>query len=217
MGDLPPYIGSRTFLVSWSGSQGVQGYDVQVRDGLYGLWLPWKSNVPYTSASYTGQWGHIYCFRSRARQGTTWELWPYDYDTYTKVVEPSGLGGPVAPLVALPPDEAPDRMEEVTHTAPLGEPIDGYIAPTGDVDWYRFELTATIRVRATLYDLPADFDVYLFDGSGQFLWASTWGRTLPEEVVVRVPAGVYYVQLVGYAGAWSGEVPYRLLVERVMQ
>ena len=27
-------------------------------------------------------------------------------------------------------------------------------------------------------------------------------------------SGVYYVQLVGYAGAWSGETPYRLLMER---
>jgi hypothetical protein len=70
----------------------------------------------------------------------------------------------------------------------------------------------------TLADLgfrEADFDVYVFDGSGQFLWASTWGRQLSEEIVVRVPAGVYYVQLVGYAGAWSGEEPYRLTVEVV--
>jgi hypothetical protein len=41
------------------------------------------------------------------------------------------------------------------------------------------------------------------------------GRRLPEEIVVRVPAVVYYVQLVGYAGAWSGEEPYRLAVEVV--
>jgi hypothetical protein len=41
------------------------------------------------------------------------------------------------------------------------------------------------------------------------------GRRLPEEIVVRVPAGVYYVQLVGYAGAWSGAVPYRLAVDVV--
>jgi hypothetical protein len=215
--DLPPYTGSRTFLVSWSGSQGVQGYDVQVRDGLYGAWQTWKSNVPYTSASYTGQWGHIYYFRSRARQGTTWELWPYDYDTYTKLVEPSGLGGPAAPLEVFPPDEAPDRMEEVTRTQAIGVLLTGFIAPSGDLDWYRFELTATMRLRVKLYDLPADFDVYVFDGSGQFLWASTWGRTLPEEVVVRVPAGVYYVQLMGYTGDWSGETPYRLLVERAGQ
>ena len=106
-------------------------------------------------------------------------------------------------------------MEDVTHTETLGVLINGYIAPAGDVEWYRFELTATMRVRVRLYDLPADFDAYVFAGSGQFLWASTWGRQLPEEIVVRVKAGVYYVQLVGYAGAWSGEVPYQLAVEVV--
>ncbi len=210
---LPPYTGSRTFLVSWSGSPGVQGYDVQVRDGPYGAWNTWKSNVPYTQASYTGQWGHIYYFRSRARQGTVWEVYPYDYDTYTKLVEPAEAQGPPPPREAYPPDEAPDRMEEVTRTQALGLPVVGYIAPQGDVDWYRFEVTETMRLRVTLYDLPADYDLYLFDATGEFLWASTWGRQLPEEVVVRVPAGVYYVQLAGYAGAWDGEVPYRLLAE----
>ena len=99
----------------------------------------------------------------------------------------------------------------------IGVLLSGYIAPAGDVDWYRFELTETMRLRVELYDLPADFDLYVFASDERFLYASTWGRLLPEEVVVRVPAGVYYLRLVGYAGAWSGEVPYRLLVERVGQ
>jgi hypothetical protein len=213
--DLPPYTGSRTFTVSWGGSSGVEGYDVQVCDGLYGAWQTWKNNVSDTSAQYTGQWGHTYYFRSRARQGRTWEVYPYDYDTFTKLVQP-GLGGAgqPAPLAVVPPDEAPDHMEEVTRTEALGTPLIGFIAPEGDVDWYRFQLTETLRLRVTLADLPADFDLYVFDGSGQFRWASTWGHRLPEEVVVRVPAGVYYVRLAGYAGAWDGEGTYRLLVER---
>jgi hypothetical protein len=191
-------------------------YDVQMRDGFFGIWQNWKTGVTYTSADYTGQYGHIYCFRSRQRAGGIWELYPLNYDTYTKLID-LGLGGgapPAAPEV-LPPDEAPDRMEEVTRTEALGELINGYIAPEGDVDWYCFELTETTRLRVRLYELPADYDLYVFDGGGEFLWASTWGRRLPEEVVVQVPAGVYYVRLVGYAGAWNGDVPYRLLVERV--
>ncbi len=220
--DLPAYTGSRTFTVSWSGGppQPVQGpplYNVQVRDGIYGWWLPWKSGVMYTSADYTGQYGHIYYFRCQQQAWGLWELYPLGYDTYTKLVAPTegeGAAGGGSKLALLPPDEAPDRMEDVTRTQTLGM-LTGYIAPADDVDWYRFELTATKRLRVTLADLPADFDVYVFDGSGQFLWASTWGRRLPEEVVVRVPAGVYYVQLVGYAGDWSGELPYRLAVDVV--
>jgi hypothetical protein len=213
--DLPPSIGSLTFVVSWSGSQWVQGYDVQVRDGFIGFWQTWKSNVPDLSAPYTGQWGHIYCFRSRARQGAVGEVYPYNYDTYTKLVQPSrGEEAPPGNPLAVPPDEAPDRMEDVTRTQAIGIPVVGFIAPGEDLDWYRFELTATMRLRVQLYDLPADFDLYVFDGTGRFLWSSTWGRRLPDEITVRAPAGTYYVQLVGYAGAWSGEAPYRLLVER---
>jgi hypothetical protein len=213
---LPAETPGNTIHVTWSGAPGQQVvYDVQVRDGFYGLWMPWKSGVIYTAADFTGQQGHIYCFRSRQRAGGIWELYPLNYDTYTKLID-LGLGGPVPPGVPLtiPPDEAPERMEEVTRTQPLGT-LSGYVAPAGDVDWYRYELTATRRLRITLDDLPADFDVYVFDGTGKFLWASTWGRQLPEEIVVRAPAGVYYAQLVGYAGAWSDELPYRLAVEVV--
>jgi hypothetical protein len=216
---LPAETQSRTFRVTWSGAPGLGPvYDVQVRDGFFGTWQNWKVNFAGTWADYTGQYGHIYCFRSRQKAGGIWEVYPYNYDAYTKLIDVS-LGGPLppAPALVVPPDEAPDRMEEVTRTQVLGTPVVGDIAPAGDVDWYRFELTTTLRVRVRLADLPADYDLYVFDRSGQFRWASTWGRLLPEEVVVRVPAGVYYVRLEGYAGAWSGATPYRLLVERVPQ
>ena len=188
---------------------------MQVRDGRYGTWARWQVGTTKTSARYTGQYGHIYYFRSIGHTMWTAEVWPYGYDAYTKLVEPSGLGGPGAPAGIVPPDEAPDRLEEVTRTQVLGTPVVGYIAPAADVDWYRFVLTETTRLRVRLDELPADFDLYVFDGNGRFLGASTWGRTLPDEITVRAPAGTYYVELVGYAGAWSGETPYRLLVARV--
>jgi hypothetical protein len=214
--DLPPYTAQTTFSVCWSGID-EQWYDVYVRDGLYGGWGKWKKNTVLTCGSFTGAYGHVYYFYSVGKSEEGAEQPPYDWDAYTKLVAPTegeGAAGGGGALVLLPPDEAPDRMEEVTRTQAIGVLLSGTIAPQGDVDWYRFELTKTLRLRVRLYDLPADYDLYVFDGSGRFRWASTWGRRLPEEVVVRVPAGVYYVRLAGYAGAWSGEVPYRLLVER---
>ncbi len=216
---LPATVGSNQFTVSWSGSSAGMYYDVQVRDRtLGGNWTTWKSNVQSTSAQYTGQYDHIYEFRSRGRTSPTlWEVYPYSYDTYTKPVQGGLLGGGSAPAVSVPPDEAPDLMEEVTHTEVLGVPIAGLIAPEEDVDWYRFEVTETMRVRVWLDQLPADYDLYVYDGTGQFLGASTRGRALSDEVVVRVPAGVYYLQVVGYAGAWNSETSYQLLIERVQQ
>lgn len=213
---LPAYTAETRFTVSWSGSPDVQTYDVQVRDGQFGLWQPWLSGVSITSTQFSGQYGHIYYFRCRGNNGMAQELYPYDYDTYTKLESPEAGGGPSAPpggISTMPPDKAPDRMEEVTRTHPVGVPLLGYIAPDGDVDWYRFELTQTTRLRATLYNLPADFDIYVFDGNGVFLWASTRGYQRYERVAAQIPAGVYYVRLDGYAGAWSQEESYYLLVE----
>ena len=61
---------------------------MQVRDGRYGVWQTWLTNVSYTRAQYTGTYGHTYYFRCRGRAGANSELYPYDYDTYTKLVSP---------------------------------------------------------------------------------------------------------------------------------
>ncbi len=93
---LPPTIAQTTFTVSWSGSTDVSLYDVQVRLGLNGTWINWKTNVSYTQAQYTGVWGTTYYFRCRGKNMLSTELWPYDYDTFTRPVQPELLAGSVA-------------------------------------------------------------------------------------------------------------------------
>lgn len=68
---LPSYV-PRTFTVSWSGSDqgqpatGIVSYDVQYRvDG--GAWVTWLDHVADTAADFTGEGGHQYGFRARAR------------------------------------------------------------------------------------------------------------------------------------------------------
>lgn len=58
------------FTVNWAGtdnSSGVRSYDVQVRDTARGDWLDWLIDNPATFAQFTGQSGHSYEFRCRAR------------------------------------------------------------------------------------------------------------------------------------------------------
>ena len=60
------------FTVSWVGidpspGSGVSVYDVQVADGMSGVWVDWLTNTDLTSAPYLGQRGHTYGFRARAR------------------------------------------------------------------------------------------------------------------------------------------------------
>ena len=81
-----------TFTVSWRGSDsspgsGVASYDVQVRDGAAGVWTDWITGTLSTSAAFSGQRGHTYFFRSRARDlaGNVEEYPPGDGDTRTYV------------------------------------------------------------------------------------------------------------------------------------
>jgi uncharacterized repeat protein (TIGR01451 family) len=72
---LPSFVETEAFTVTWTGEDvwsGIGSYDVQVRDGYEGAWADWITDTVTTSAAFTGQHGHTYLFRARARdlQGT---------------------------------------------------------------------------------------------------------------------------------------------------
>lgn len=66
-----PTFSPRTFTLYWSGTDnglaGLRSYDVQYRNGPTGAWTDWLTNTTVTSAQFTGEYGHTYFFRSRAR------------------------------------------------------------------------------------------------------------------------------------------------------
>jgi uncharacterized repeat protein (TIGR01451 family) len=100
------------FTVSWTGSPGscgVAGYDIQVRDGPSGAWSDWLIGTGATSASFTGQDGHAYYFRSRAAGvGGYYEPYPSNADALTIV----DALAPTVTIGSLP-------LVEVTTTIPL--------------------------------------------------------------------------------------------------
>jgi hypothetical protein len=87
---LPPITCSTPFVVSWSGTDtgmGLRSYDVQYRDGLTGQWMNWLRQTITTTATFAGQWGHEYYFRTRAWD-KAWNVEAYpggDGDTWTEL------------------------------------------------------------------------------------------------------------------------------------
>jgi len=84
---LPPVIYSPTFTVTWEGRDGQSGilfYDVQLRDGDGGEWVPFQESTALTASQVTGHHGHTYGFRSRAtdRVGNR-EAWPEEPQAHT--------------------------------------------------------------------------------------------------------------------------------------
>jgi len=88
---VSPYSSSsRTFTLQWSGQSawsGVAGFDVAFRDFTTGAnWQVWQSNVTFPSADFTGEDGHVYEFRCRARSNSgVVEDWPTSYQSRTGV------------------------------------------------------------------------------------------------------------------------------------
>ncbi|MDY7041259.1 MAG: DUF5107 domain-containing protein [Chloroflexota bacterium] len=89
---LPPYTTTTGFPVAWSGTDSgscVLDYDVQFKDGYEGTWTDWLTRTQATSATFSGQDGHTYFFRSRARDVFgNWEITGDDGwgDTFTSVL-----------------------------------------------------------------------------------------------------------------------------------
>ncbi len=82
-----------------------------------------------------------------------------------------------------------------------------------DKDWFTFTTTsAAPKLKVTLNNLPADYDLRLYNASGIQLGISQNGSTAAESISYNSSstAATYYVQVYGYAGAYSTSVCYTL-------
>jgi Tol biopolymer transport system component len=91
------------FIVSWSGSDSggseLKNFDIQMRDGVGGLWTNWILASTASSAAFPGIGGHVYYFRIRGRDNASnVESWPADYDASTMVEN-------------QPPDSSADELQ----------------------------------------------------------------------------------------------------------
>jgi hypothetical protein len=77
------------------------------------------------------------------------------------------------------------------------------ISTSGDVDWFKFHLTATQWVLVTLGDLGADDRLDLFGACGHRLASSDRPGNQYEEIYQKLPAGSYRVRVRSSAGAVS--------------
>jgi uncharacterized repeat protein (TIGR01451 family) len=108
---LPTVQTTTTFEVSWSGEDagtGLASYDIQVRNGgPEAGWTNWLSGTGATSALFSGQDGHTYAFRSRAKDAFgNQESWPTGAweDTFTTV-----LLNPAPVLITSVKETTPQR------------------------------------------------------------------------------------------------------------
>jgi uncharacterized repeat protein (TIGR01451 family) len=136
VGPLPPFSRSPVH-VQWSGDDsggaGIQFYEVQYRQDLGGAWTDWQIGTTSTSADFTGTPGHVYYFRSRARDfAGNQEAYPAgDGDAFTTIYA-WGISGAVTDNSGVP----------VNGATPAITPPSGAVQPSDDTGAYAAYLYA---------------------------------------------------------------------------
>ena len=96
---------------------------------------------------------------------------------------------------------------------PFNTNVTGLISPTGDIDYYRFDITTGGTATVTLTTLPGDYDLQLLSSNGTTQLAiSQNGSTTSETISRTYTAGTYYLRVYGYNGANSATSCYTLRV-----
>ncbi|UWE04114.1 M4 family metallopeptidase [Laceyella sacchari] len=92
-----------------------------------------------------------------------------------------------------------------------GTTYNGLISSPTDVDWFKFTPSKSTYLSLSLTNLPADYDLYLYNSSGTLLARSEYAGTSSESIAGTIQGGAtYYVKVVGYNGAMSTTKPYAL-------
>lgn len=98
-----------------------------------------------------------------------------------------------------------NNTRATSKSLPLNVANTALISSSSDKDWFTFTTTAAApKLKLSLTNLPADYDVKLYNSSGSTLATSQNGSTTAESIVRNATAAAtYYVQVYGYGGVSS--------------
>jgi len=120
---LPTTQTDPQFTVRWRGSDNYTPsdlvlYEVEYQLDCTGEWLGWFYLNNLEGASFTGEVGHAYCFRSRAQDlpGNT-EAWPDTADARIYIADPT-VPTPTPTATPLPPDVTPPTATPTSTSVP---------------------------------------------------------------------------------------------------
>ena len=110
-----------------------------------------------------------------------------------------------------------NNLSSQARTINVGNAIFGGITSTNDVDWFKVTTpnNSNINLAVTLSNLPADYDLYVYNKSLKLVGSSTNSGTSNDVVIYNSNArkATYYIKVVGKNGAYNTSQCYNLLVQ----
>ncbi|MBK9929116.1 MAG: fibronectin type III domain-containing protein [Saprospiraceae bacterium] len=105
--------------------------------------------------------------------------------------------------------------ESFTTAQPISmnEEIMGKISPAADNDFYKFMVTVGGNLTIDLTNLPADYDLRVYSGSGASMGISQNSDLKPEQVNLYLSPGAYYARVYGWNNSHHDDRCYSLRIQ----
>jgi hypothetical protein len=176
--------------LSWAGVTGAGGYFVKYRETETSDWIEVADKVTGTSLTING-----------LTAATTYEFQVKTdcFSNYSYSFEFMTTGG------GCPDIYEPNETLATAVAIPVNTDITALISPSGDVDWFKFNNTTSAKkIKITLTNLPANYDVALYKSNGDQVGISQNPGTTDETIIYNTnKVGTYYVKVYGAGGAFD--------------
>lgn len=196
-------ISTNAATLSWAAVSGASNYTLQVKPSTSSTWTSYTTsgtsyNLTTLSASTTYNWQ----VRTNCSSGSS------NYTTGSNFTTSAPAGCSDA--------YESNNSISAAKTISVNTNITALIGTSTDKDYFKFSNTSSAKnIRVTLTNLPADYDLRLYNSSGTLLYTSQNGGTTSESIVYNnAPVGTYYIYVYGYNGVYSASSCYTLNASR---
>ena len=185
--------------VSWTAVSGASNYSVDYKNTSTSTWTVVTASTTSTTVNITGLSAY-----------TT-------YDWRVKTNCTNGSSSTYSAAQFTTPAPCVDLLEpnnSLTAAAPIniGSNISAQIATATDLDYYSFSNNSTNKnIKITLTNLPANYNLALFNPSGTSVATATNTGTTSETLIYNTTTiGTYKVEVLGVSKAYSSTQCYTL-------
>ncbi len=130
--------------------------------------------------------------------------------TSAEVTQTTNAWIAVGVAASTPPPPCTDNYESnesitAAKSIPTNTNLTAKISTTTDKDYFKFVTSSSApNISISLSNLPADYDIALYNSAGTQLKISQAGGTTSESIIYNTTsAGTYYIQVYGYNRAYS--------------
>jgi Secretion system C-terminal sorting domain/Fibronectin type III domain len=200
-------ITTNSATLSWGTVSNANSYNVQYKQSTSANWIPVATGIP--SPSYI--------------LGALAAATSYDWRVSANCNEGTGLYAQASFVTAPPvcndvyePNDESGQARSIT----FGTTISAGISSTNDVDWFKVTMpnNPNTPLLVTLINLPADYDLYVYNKNLMLVGSSANIGASNETVSYysHIRSAAYYVKVIGKNGAYNVGQCYNLLAQAVV-